>query len=524
MIKTKNMNKKINIEAKELLENLSVAELTDEILKNKEGVLTDDGALMLDTGKFTGRSPKDRFIVYDDHTKNCVHWSDINLKIDDEKFNNLLKRVILNLKTKKVYSRNCYACAHPDYRLNIKVYNTKAWQNLFCYNMFLRPEKGVQFEEDFTIICDPDFKALPEIDGTSNENFAIINLTKKILLIGGTEYSGEIKKGIFSYLNYKLPYENNVLSMHCSANVGKSGDTALFFGLSGTGKTTLSTDHNRLLVGDDEHGWTEKGEIFNFEGGCYAKVFDISLKTEPDIYKAIKFGAILENTRFKLNTRKVNYQNRDVTRNTRVSYPIYHINTTKKPSRATEPKNIFFLTADRLGVLPPVSKLTVGQAMYHFLSGYTSKVAGTEQGIEDPTLVFSSCYGEPFLPLNPIKYAEMLGEKIKTNNIDVWLINTGWTGGSYGIGERIKLKHTRTILNAILNGSIKESEFYKSVYNLSIPMEIENVPEKILNPEDTWENKTDYWNKADYLSKQFENNFKKYKDYATDEIINSSPK
>ncbi len=409
--------------------NLSPAELVEHALANQEGVLTDNGALMADTGKFTGRSPKDRFVVKDEKTADSVWWGDVNIAFDPEKFDRLQEKMIAFLADRKLYVRDAYAGADPRYRLKLRVINTYAWQNLFCYNMFLRPtaQELENFDPNFTIICAPGFHADPAIDGTRQSNFAILNMSKRTILIGGTAYAGEMKKGIFSCSNYLLPHEHQVLSMHCSANIGKQGDTAVFFGLSGTGKTTLSADPNRGLIGDDEHGWTDKG-IFNFEGGCYAKVIDLTREKEPEIWDAIKFGAIVENTRFHEGTRTVDYENTTVTENTRTAYPIHHISNAVEPSLGGIPKNIFFLTADAFGVIPPISKLNESQAMYHFISGYTAKVAGTEMGVTEPQTTFSACFGAAFLPLHPTKYATLFGEKMKQHNVNVWLINTGWTG------------------------------------------------------------------------------------------------
>ena len=392
--------------------------------------------------------------------------------------------------------------------------------------MFLRPTKEEieSMNPDWTILCIPSFLANPAVHGTRQENFAVINFTKKQIIIGGTGYTGEIKKGIFSVLNYILPHEKDTLSMHCSANVGKDGDTSVFFGLSGTGKTTLSSDPNRRLIGDDEHGWS-KDSVFNFEGGCYAKTIDLTEAQEPQIYGAIKTGAILENIGFQGDSNVPDYSDTTITQNTRVSYPIHHIDNIMVPSKGGVPKNIFFLTADAFGVLPPISKLTPGQAMYHFISGYTAKVAGTEAGITEPVTAFSACFGAPFLPLHPTKYAEMLGAKIGESNVKVWLINTGWSGGAYGTGSRIKLKYTRAMITAALNGKLDDVDFVKHpVFGLNMPVSCENVPTEILNPRNTWENKNEYDAKANELADAFNNNFKQFSDYANEEILAGAPK
>ncbi|SNR93485.1 phosphoenolpyruvate carboxykinase (ATP) [Belliella buryatensis] len=509
----------------EVMWNLTPAELVEHALFNNEAVLTDNGALMADTGTFTGRSPKDRFIVKDAKTADSVWWGDINIPFEEEKFDSLHQKMVEFLADKKLYVREAYAGADPNYRLNLKVVNTLAWQNLFCYNMFLRPtsEELKNFESDFTIICAPEFEADPEVDGTRQKNFAIINLSKRMILIGGTAYAGEMKKGIFSVLNFILPHEKGVLSMHCSANVGQDGDTAIFFGLSGTGKTTLSADPNRGLIGDDEHGWNETS-IFNFEGGCYAKVIDLTREKEPEIWDAIKFGAIVENTSFYEGTRTVDYTNNTVTENTRTAYPIHHIKNAIEPSLAGIPKNIFFLTADAFGVIPPISKLNKSQAMYHFISGYTAKVAGTEVGVTEPKTTFSACFGAAFLPLHPTRYAELFGEKMEKHQVNVWLINTGWTGGPYGIGSRMKLKYTRAMISAALEGKLDNVGFRKhSVFGVGIPESCPNVPDEVLSPRATWDDKDAYDKKARELGAAFIANFKKYKDFATEDILAGSP-
>ncbi|UII19190.1 phosphoenolpyruvate carboxykinase (ATP) [Fulvivirga ligni] len=511
--------------AKGVLWNLTPAELVSEAIKNNEGVLTSTGALMCDTGKFTGRSPKDRYIVKDDITADKVWWGNINIPFDSDKFDKLFDKVVNSLAYKRLFVRDAYAGADKDYQLKVRVIDTQAWHNLFCYNMFIRPEKEelVDFEPDFTIVAVPEYFANPEVDGTRAENFAIINFTRKIILVGGTGYTGESKKGIFSVLNFLLPEQKHVLSMHCSANTGKEGDTAIFFGLSGTGKTTLSADPDRFLIGDDEHGWSENG-VFNFEGGCYAKVIDLTRESEPQIFDAIKFGSLLENTRFIPGTSIVDFSNKEVTENTRVSYPIDYISGACKPSKGDHPENIFFLTCDASGVFPPVSKLTVGQAMYHFISGYTAKVAGTEAGITEPTSVFSACFGAPFMPLHPTKYAELLGEKIKDHKVNIWLINTGWTGGAYGTGHRIPLKYTRRMISAALNGELENVEYNQlPVFGLNYPTTCPGVPEELLNPRNTWTNKEEYDEKAQLLAEKFTENFQNYESYANEEIMTGAP-
>ncbi len=506
--------------------NLSPAELVEETVNNGLGQLTDTGALSIETGEFTGRSPQDRFIVCDDKTENTVWWGNINKKFDADKFDALYNRMKAYLNGRDLYVRDAYACAHDDFRLNLRVVTELPWSNMFAYNMFLRPteEEIKDFEPEWHVVNAPGFMADPEIDGTRQHNFAVINFTKKMIIIGGTGYTGEIKKGIFSVLNFVLPHEKNVLSMHCSANVGKDGDSAVFFGLSGTGKTTLSSDPNRKLIGDDEHGWTGD-TVFNFEGGCYAKTIDLSEEKEPQIYHSIKFGAILENIGFKADGVTPDYHDSSITENTRVSYPIHHIDNIMVPSRGENIKNIFFLTCDAFGVLPPISKLTSGQAMYHFISGYTAKVAGTEAGITEPQTAFSSCFGAPFLPLHPTKYAEMLGKKMKEHNVNIWLINTGWSGGEYGVGSRISLKYTRAMITAALEGNLDNVEYEThEIFGLNMPKTCPNVPDEILSPRNTWEDKNAYDAKANSLAEKFVNNFKQFEDNANEEIMEAAPK
>ena len=506
--------------------DLTPAELVEDTILLGQGMLTDTGALAIETGEFTGRSPQDRFIVCDDKTENTVWWGNINKKFDAEKFDKLYDRMKAYLNGKDLYVRDAYACADDNYQLNIRVATEFPWSNMFANNMFLRPndEEIENFNPEWHIVCAPGFLADPEIDGTRQHNFAIINFTKKMIIIGGTGYTGEIKKGIFSVLNFILPHEKDVLSMHCSANVGKNNDTAIFFGLSGTGKTTLSSDPNRRLIGDDEHGWADN-KVFNFEGGCYAKTIDLSEEKEPQIYNAIKFGALLENIRFKEGTSTPDYSDSTITQNTRVSYPIDHIDNIMKPSKAGEPKNIFFLTCDAFGVLPPISRLSPEQAMYHFISGYTAKVAGTEAGVTEPQTVFSACFGAPFLPLHPTKYAEMLGEKIENTDVNVWLVNTGWSGGAYGTGERMSLKYTRAMITAALEGELNEVDYQKDdIFGLNMPTSCPNVPDELLNPKNTWEDKNAFDNKANELACEFIENFKKYEDSASEAIKNAAPK
>ncbi len=508
-------------------QNLTPAELVQHALINGEGVLNDTGALMADTGEFTGRSPKDKFCVHDAKTENTVWWGDVNQKFENDKFEALLEKVIKHFEGKKVYMRNAFACADSRYRLNITVVNETAYHNLFCHNLFLRPEASEleNFNAEWLILNAPSFMADKNVDGTRQHNFSIIDFTRKIILVGGSGYTGEMKKGIFTVLNYVLPQERNTLSMHCSANIGKKGDTAIFFGLSGTGKTTLSADPERKLIGDDEHGWAEDS-VFNFEGGCYAKCVDLTKEKEPQIFDAIREGSLLENTRFYPETTTVDYTNISVTENTRAAYPIYLIDNIAVPSVGKAPENIFFLTADAFGVLPPISKLNVGQAMYSFISGYTAKVAGTEAGVTEPQATFSACFGKAFLPLHPGKYAEMLGKKLKENpNINVWLVNTGWTGGAYGTGSRMKLSYTRAMITAALNGELNGVEFAKHpIFGYAMPKSCANVPSEILNPRNTWADKNVYDEKANHLANLFNKNFEQYANGVSQEILEAAPK
>ncbi|MCH2230735.1 MAG: phosphoenolpyruvate carboxykinase (ATP) [Crocinitomicaceae bacterium] len=506
--------------------NLSPSELIEDTIINGQGMLTDTGALAIETGEFTGRSPKDRFVVCDEKTEDAVWWGDINIKFDAAKFDALYNRMKAYLNGKDVYVRDAYACADDNHRLNLRVVTEFPWSNQFAYNMFLRPtnDELADFDPEWHIVCAPGFKADPEIDGTRQHNFAILNFTKKMIIIGGTGYTGEIKKGIFSVLNFVLPHEKNVLSMHCSANVGKDGDTAVFFGLSGTGKTTLSSDPDRKLIGDDEHGWADD-TVFNFEGGCYAKTVDLSREKEPQIFDAIKYGAILENIGFQEGTSTPDYEDVKITQNTRVSYPIHHIDNIMTPSIGGAPKNIFFLTCDAFGVLPPISRLTKEQAMYHFMSGYTAKVAGTEMGITEPQTTFSACFGAAFLPLHPAKYAELLGDKLEGTDIKVWLVNTGWSGGSHGVGSRMKLSYTRSMITAAMNGELDNVEFQNQpIFDLSIPTTCPNVPDEILNPKDTWEDKAAFDKTANSLAEQFVKNFEVFEAGSSEAILSAAPK
>lgn len=507
--------------------NLSGEELQKITVEKGMGVETANGTLAINTGKFTGRSPQDRFLVKDDYTRDRVWWGNINKGLSPDNFDRLYERVTNYLSGKEVYVHDGYVCAQPEYRMNVRTITEYPWSNFFVKNMFLRlnEEELENFEEEWLVLCAPGYEEKePQEYGLRQGNFSILNFTRKIALVGGSAYTGEMKKGIFSALNLILPVEKDVLPMHCSANVGKDGDTAIFFGLSGTGKTTLSADPERKLIGDDEHGWTRENVVFNFEGGCYAKVINLSEESEPDIWRAIKPGALLENVIFKPGTKEVDFDDSSITQNTRVSYPIEHIENYQNPSYAGNPKNIFFLTCDAFGVLPPVSKLTPGQAAYHFISGYTAKVAGTEAGITEPVPSFSACFGAPFMPLHPTVYAEMLSEKMKENNVNVWLINTGWSGGPYGVGSRIKLKYTRAMITSILNGELENVDYeVHPIFGLYMPKYCHHVPTEILNPMNTWLQKGAYIQKSIQLAHSFHLNFEKFAREASQQIIEGGP-
>lgn len=496
--------------------NLAVAKLVESALCNGEGHLTSTGALQVTTGKYTGRSPKDKFIVRESDTADHVAWGEVNQAITSEQFDSLYNKTINYMKNRKLFVFDGYAGADLAYRLPVRFINEYAWQNLFVQQLFIRPTTNelLTHEPEFTVITMPDMKADPAVDGTNSETFIAISFERKTVLIGGTHYAGEIKKSIFSVLNYLLPFRG-VMPMHCSANVGEDGDTALFFGLSGTGKTTLSADPDRGLIGDDEHGWSDAG-VFNFEGGCYAKCIGLSQEKEPQIWNAIRFGSVLENVWIDTVTSEADYHSNTLTENTRAAYPIDYIHNSIIPGTTGHPNVIIFLTADAFGVLPPVSKLTKEQAMYHFLSGYTSKMVGTERGIVEPEATFSACFGAPFLPLRPDVYAEMLGDKITKHGVMVYLVNTGWSGGPYGIGERINLSHTRAMIKAIMNGSIEKASFAPHpVFGMLIPDAVPFIPHELLDPRNVWADKSAYDRKAKQLAEIFARNFEiKFSDVA----------
>ena len=505
--------------------NLNPSELYEQAIKNGEAQLTDKMALLVKTGQYTGRSPEDRFLVEEPGTKNDIDWNKINKPVSEEVFDNLHKKLAKYLDGQKMYVKDLYAGADPKYRLNVRVVSEAAYHGLFAHNMFINPsdDELKNHKPGFTVLAAPSFKANPEIDGTRTSTFIFCNFAKKLILIGGTLYSGEVKKGIFAVMNYLLP-KQNVMAMHCSANMDSDGDTAVFFGLSGTGKTTLSADSHKTLIGDDEHGWSEDG-IFNFEGGCYAKTIDLTPESEPEIYQTTQMpGTILENVVLNKD-REPDFSDSSLTQNTRCAYPISYIPNASEIGIGGHPKNVIFLTADAFGVLPPISKLTPEQAMYHFISGYTAKVAGTERGVTEPQATFSACFGSPFMPLHPTVYAELLAEKIKKHNSHVWLVNTGWTGGMYGDGSRMKLKHTRKMLDEAISGNLNDAEYIKEpFFGLHIPKNIHGVPSEVLVPRDTWQDKNAYDKKAGELANMFKKNFEQFTDQASNEILNAGPK
>jgi phosphoenolpyruvate carboxykinase (ATP) len=491
--------------------NLSYDELVAHEVNNGECKLANNGATAVDTGIFTGRSPKDKYFVDQDPSNKYIAWGDVNQKVDKAIFDELMDVAREQLSDSDLYVTDVYCGSSAASKRSVRFVSQIAWQSHFVKNMFIRPTESdlKSFKPEFTVLnaCKATNEKWKE-HGLNSEVFVIFNVEENIAVIGGTWYGGEMKKGIFSMMNYWLPLENK-LPMHCSANVGKDGDTALFFGLSGTGKTTLSTDPERALIGDDEHGWDEQG-VFNFEGGCYAKVINLDPKSEPEIYGAIKRGALLENVVLD-DSGKVDYDDGSKTENTRVSYPIEHIENHEPSLQAGHPKNIIFLTADAFGVLPPVSKLSKEQAMYYFLSGYTAKVAGTERGITEPVATFSACFGEAFLPLHPTVYAKLLGDKIDEHGVNVYLVNTGWTGGPYGVGKRMSIKDTRACINAILDGSINSSEFRQTkTFGLSVPNTLGEINPKVLFPREAWEDQEAFDTQRDKLAQMFIDNFKKY--------------
>ncbi len=505
---------------------LSTPPLIEYIVARREGILSTYGGVVVRTGHHTGRSANDKFTVLDDVTGDLIWWGSVNKSISREGFDRLFLRMTAYFQGRDVFVQDVIAGAHPDYSMPVRIITSTAWHSLFARNMFIRLnyEDHAAHVPQFVVMHAPGFHANPEEVGTNSEAFVVVNFERRIVLIGGTSYAGEIKKSIFTVLNYYLP-QRGVLPMHCSANVGPDGDTAIFFGLSGTGKTTLSSDLTRNMIGDDEHGWTNDG-VYNFEGGCYAKTIRLSKELEPQIYTATRnFGTILENVGIDSNTRQVDFNDATFTENTRASYPLKAIPEVVLNGRGGHPKNIFFLTADAFGVLPPLAKLTPEQAMYHFISGYTSKLAGTEKGLgKEPEATFSACFGAPFLPLHPNLYAEMLGEKIKTHKSNVWLVNTGWTGGAFGVGERIKLPYTRAMVKAALNGDLNKVAFRTDpLFGLHVPEECPGVPTEVLDPRCTWEDEAEYDRQANALVARFKENFKQFDGEVDASVIKGSP-
>lgn len=505
--------------------NTSNQILIEQALLRQEGYLVSGGALAVSTGQHTGRSPNDKFIVKDELTTEKVNWGKSNLGISQDHFETIFRKMQVYLSDKDLFIQDLCVGSAPTHRMNIRVITQYAWQSLFAQNLFIRHcWSASKTEPDFTVIACPEFQADPANDGTNSGTFIILNFSKKMVLIGGSQYAGEIKKSIFSVMNFLLP-QKDVLSMHCSANIGKSKDTALFFGLSGTGKTTLSSDPERALIGDDEHGWDDEG-IFNLEGGCYAKTIRLNPAYEPLIWNASnRFGSVLENVVFNAETREVDFNDDAKTENTRAAYPLEYIPGYESSGCGLHPKNIFFLTADAFGILPPISRLTREQAMYYFLSGYTSKLAGTERGLgTEPEATFSTCFGAPFLPLFPQIYADLLGKKIDSHRSNVWLVNTGWFGGRFGVGKRMELPYTRTMIKAALNGSISTAGFSKdSYFGLEIPISCPDVPSKLLDPQETWSNKEEYSQQAKILIEKFQNNFRQFDGGVSSSVLNSGP-
>ena len=513
------------IESKAVYHNLPVSKLTEFALARGEGTLSNTGALVVKTGKYTGRSPEDRFVVDEPSVHDEIAWGKVNVPISSEKFDSIYRKVCAYLQNREVFVFDGFAGADQKYRIGVRVVNELASQNMFIHQLLLRPnaEELAAFKSDFTIIAAPGFKCIPEIDGTHSEAAIILSFERKLVIVAGSQYAGEIKKSVFSIMNYILP-KKGIFSMHCSANIGKDGDSAIFFGLSGTGKTTLSADPNRKLIGDDEHGWSDDG-IFNIEGGCYAKCIKLSKEHEPEIYGAIKFGALVENVVMDDETREFDFDDESLTENTRVGYPVDFISNAELSGVGGTPKTVIFLTADAFGVLPPVSKLNREAAMYHYVSGYTARLAGTERGVTEPQATFSTCFGAPFLPLPASRYAELLGKSIDKSGAHVYLVNTGWSGGPAGNGgSRMKLPLTRAMVTACLNGEIEKSEFVTDpIFNVLVPKTCPNVPDDVLSPKNTWADKAAYDEMAKKLAGMFQKNFAKYTNM-DQKIVDAGPK
>lgn len=485
--------------------NLTPSALVEHAIRKGEGILAANGALVVTTGRHTGRSPKDKFIVRTPEVEQKIWWGLVNQPFEPERFDSLYQRVLTYLEGKELFVQDCFAGADERYRLPIRVITQYAWHSLFARQLFVHPQNGVTsvHKPQFAVLCVPGFQAEPERDGTRSETFILLNFSRRLILIGGTEYAGEIKKSIFTVMNFLMP-EQGVCPMHCAANMGEQGDTVLFFGLSGTGKTSLSADVERRLIGDDEHVWSDDG-IFNIEGGCYAKCIRLSKENEPQIWNAIRFGAVLENVVIDQNTRELDFNDDSLTENTRAAYPLEFIEGAVTPSLGGHPRHLFFLTCDAFGVLPPIARLTTEQAMQQFLLGYTAKVAGTERGVTEPQATFSTCFGAPFLPLPPKRYADLLGERIKRHKAQVWLVNTGWSGGAYGIGQRIQIQYTRAMIRAALRGQLNEVEYrVDPVFRLQVPQTCPGVPPELFNPRATWKDGAAYDLQARKLAAMWE--------------------
>lgn len=504
--------------------NLGTAALIENALAQREGLLAAGGALVVRTGRHTGRSPRDKYIVQTPGLEEDIWWGEVNQPMPSEQFEFLYRRALAYLQDKRLFVQDCFIGADERYRIPIRVVTQYAWHSLFARQLFIRPDwtKTGEHVPDFVIISVPGFRADPEVDGTRSEAYICVNFERRVVLIGGTEYAGEMKKSVFTIMNYVLPAKG-VLSMHCAANMGRAGDVALFFGLSGTGKTTLSADPNRRLIGDDEHGWTDDG-IFNFEGGCYAKCIRLSRENEPQIWDAIRFGTVLENVAINLSTRLLDFDDDTLTENTRAAYPLTFIENSVRPGVAGHPQNVFFLTCDAFGVLPPISRLTPAQARYHFISGYTAKVAGTETGIKEPSATFSTCFGAPFLPRHPTVYSRMLGERLEQHGTQTWLVNTGWTGGPYGVGHRIGIKETRAMISAAISGALNDVPYrVHPVFDLATPTECPGVPSHILSPRDTWDDKAAYDQTLRRVAELFIENFNKFEQMAAEDTVLAGP-
>src|SRR5215213_5721286 len=512
-------------EAARVYWNMTTPQLYEEIARRNEGVLSNHGNVIVDTGEHTGRAAKDKAIVREPGSEDKVFWGDVNKDFPQDKFNALKERMMAHANGRDLFVQDTFVGADPKYRLPIRVVNELAWHSLFARTMFITDNAATEpHKPEFTIINFPSFQADPQRDGTRSPTFILMDFSQCLVLIGGTSYAGETKKSAFTIMNYLLP-QRDVMSMHCSANVGGEGDVAIFFGLSGTGKTTLSADPERRLIGDDEHGWSDDG-VFNFEGGCYAKVIKLSQEAEPDIYRTTKmFATVLENVVYDPTTRQIDLDDARKTENTRASYPLTSINNIVPEGRAGHPRNIIMLTADAFGVLPPVARLSPEQAMYHFLSGYTAKVAGTERGITEPQATFSTCFGAPFMVLHPGVYADLLGKHMAPHNAACWLVNTGWSGGPYGIGQRMKIKYTRAMIRAILNGSLAQTETTPdSIFGVNVPVSCPDVPSEVLQPRGTWKDAAAYDEKARDLARRFNENFKKYEAGVSTEVRAVAPK